>query len=169
VIITAVHAGRILSGMDGAQVLAAMDDNHAQHAVYGPGITVRDTGDLITGDSGLADDTFNIVARARFTRQNADLRIAQTIAGLRATGRPYSWWAGPTSTPADLSDRLRHAAGRARRLRHRGPAGLRRGTSGVRTARLPHGGRVRGTFGHVNEVVYQIIRLVTSDPSTADC
>jgi hypothetical protein len=96
----------VLSGMGSPDLLAAMDDNHAAHAVYGPGITVRDTGDLILGDSGLADDTFNIVARARFTLDDAERRIASTVADLRVTGRPYSWWVGPTSTPPDLSDRL---------------------------------------------------------------
>ena len=92
--------------MDGVALLVAMDDNHAAHAVFGPGMTVHDTGDLIAGDSGLADDTFNIVTRARFRAGDAGRRIAETVAALRATGRPYSWWVGPAATPPDLSDRL---------------------------------------------------------------
>jgi len=49
---------------------------------------------VLVCDSGLPDDTFNIVAAARFATA-PDERIARSPGGF-----------GPSSTPADLSDRL---------------------------------------------------------------
>jgi GNAT superfamily N-acetyltransferase len=90
--------------------LAALDDNLAQHASHlhhsAPGMRLLAEGDVLACDSGLLDDTFNIVAAARFAMADADTRIAATLALLRPTGRPFTWWVGPSSTPADLSDRL---------------------------------------------------------------
>ncbi|WP_416968311.1 GNAT family N-acetyltransferase [Streptomyces sp. 4F14] len=86
-----------------------MARNLAEHACHRhrtlPGAHVTDTGDLLIADSGLPDDTFNLVTSARFTGANADRRIAETTASLPAD-RPFSWWVGPTSTPYDLSARL---------------------------------------------------------------
>nr|WP_033259893.1 GNAT family N-acetyltransferase [Kitasatospora sp. SID7827] len=80
---------------------------HACHLHRGlPGATVAEAGDLLVADSGLDDDTFNIVAAARFTAAGAADRIAGTVAALTATGRPFSWWVGPASTPPDLGARL---------------------------------------------------------------
>ncbi|GAB2773526.1 GNAT family N-acetyltransferase [Amycolatopsis magusensis] len=87
---------------------AAAEANLAEHACHlhraCPGMSVRESGDLLIADSGLDDDTFNIVARARFTRENADERIAGTLASLGP--RPFSWWVGPASEPRDLGARL---------------------------------------------------------------
>ncbi|MFI7382513.1 GNAT family N-acetyltransferase [Streptomyces sp. NPDC049813] len=84
--------------------------NLAEHACHLhrvlPGGAVTATGDLLVADSGLDDDTFNIVAAARFTPRTAPARIAETAGALAATGRPFSWWVGPASTPPDLSERL---------------------------------------------------------------
>jgi hypothetical protein len=44
---------------------------------------------------GLA--SFNIIAAARFTPENADARITEAIASLWDTGRPFSWWVRPVS------------------------------------------------------------------------
>ncbi|MEU6848217.1 GNAT family N-acetyltransferase [Streptomyces sp. NPDC046716] len=87
-----------------------MERNLAEHAVHlhrsMTGATVTETGDLLIADSGSDDDTFNIVAAARFTPATAPARIAETARTLTGTGRPFSWWVGPASTPADLGDRL---------------------------------------------------------------
>ncbi|MEV6121066.1 GNAT family N-acetyltransferase [Streptomyces sp. NPDC052077] len=87
-----------------------MERNLAEHAChlhrYLPGAAVAGTGDLMVADSGLDDDTFNIVAAARFTAATAPARIAATAGALARTGRPFSWWVGPASTPPDLSARL---------------------------------------------------------------
>ncbi|MFI7272764.1 GNAT family N-acetyltransferase [Streptomyces sp. NPDC049879] len=80
--------------------------NLAEHACHLhrrlPGATVTDTGDLLIADSGLADDTYNIVAAARLDPATAAARAADTVRTLRATGRPFSWWVGPASRPWDL-------------------------------------------------------------------
>ncbi|MFG2606531.1 GNAT family N-acetyltransferase [Streptomyces sp. NPDC048514] len=87
-----------------------MESNLAERACHlhrhMAGATVTETGDLLIADSGLADDTFNIVAAARFTPRTADARIAQTLQALTTTRRPFSWWVGPASTPPGLSARL---------------------------------------------------------------
>ncbi|CQR61009.1 Acetyltransferase [Streptomyces leeuwenhoekii] len=70
------------------------------------GATVTETGDLLVADSGLDDDTFNIVAVARFTAATAPARITGTARTLARTGRRFSWWVGPASTPPDLAARL---------------------------------------------------------------
>jgi ribosomal protein S18 acetylase RimI-like enzyme len=91
-------------------LLASMDANLAAHAghlhPYAPGMSVRDTPQLYVADSGLPDDTFNIVARARLGGdRDPGAAIADALATL-APGRPYTWWIGPASTPVDLSTRL---------------------------------------------------------------
>jgi len=91
-------------------LLASMEQNFAAHACHLhrhlEQATVEDTGDLLIADSGLDDDTFNVVAAARFTGDNAQARIAETVSAVKATGRPFSWWVGPASTPADLGPLL---------------------------------------------------------------
>ncbi|MFE9611626.1 GNAT family N-acetyltransferase [Streptomyces sp. NPDC006012] len=80
---------------------------HACHLHRGlAGATVTQAADLLVADSGLDDDTFNIVTSARFTPDDAAPRIADTVRTLAATGRRFSWWVGPDSTPPDLSERL---------------------------------------------------------------
>ncbi|NUP25596.1 MAG: GNAT family N-acetyltransferase [Nocardia sp.] len=87
-----------------------MERNLAEHACHlhrgMSGATVAAPGDLLVADSGLDDDTFNIVAAARFTDTGATARIAETVRALARTGRRFSWWVGPASTPPDLSARL---------------------------------------------------------------
>ncbi|MFJ9174294.1 GNAT family N-acetyltransferase [Streptomyces sp. NPDC102360] len=87
-----------------------MERNLAEHACHlhrtMGGASVTETADLLVSDSGLDDDTFNIVAAARFTDSTATARIGETLRALAPTGRPFSWWVGPASTPPDLSARL---------------------------------------------------------------
>jgi len=94
-------------------LLEAMERNLADRACHLhrelAGATVIRTDDLVIADSGIDDDTFNIVAAARFTPESAQLRIAETMALLEGTGRTFAWWVGPTSTPADLAARLTDA------------------------------------------------------------
>jgi ribosomal protein S18 acetylase RimI-like enzyme len=80
---------------------------HASHLhLDTPGMSVHDPGDVLIADSGLPDDTYNVVAVARFDPAVADRRVADVVARLEDTGRPFSWWVGPASRPADLSARL---------------------------------------------------------------
>lgn len=95
---------------DDADLTNRMERNLAEHACHlhrgMPGATVTETDDLLTADSGLDDDTFNIVASARFTDLTATARIAETVKTTTRTGRGFSWWVGPASRPADLAARL---------------------------------------------------------------
>jgi ribosomal protein S18 acetylase RimI-like enzyme len=97
-------------GVAPADLLDRMERNLAQHVSYLhsalPGATVTTTGDLLVADSGINDDTFNIVTAARFTPDTANARIAETVRALRATRRRFSWWVGPASTPSNLGARL---------------------------------------------------------------
>lgn len=72
-----------------------------------PGMAVLDQEDVLLVDSGCPSDTFNKVARARFSEPNADRRIAEIIQHFRAVKRPFAWWVGPGSRPLDLEERLR--------------------------------------------------------------
>ncbi|SFR24126.1 Acetyltransferase (GNAT) domain-containing protein [Lentzea waywayandensis] len=87
-------------------LLTSMEQNLAEHACHLhrslAGATVAETDDLLIADSGLDDDTFNIVAAARFTPDDVTARVVETVSAVRATGRPHSWWVGPASTPSDL-------------------------------------------------------------------
>ncbi|RZQ66023.1 GNAT family N-acetyltransferase [Amycolatopsis suaedae] len=89
---------------------ARAERNLAEHACHLhrhlAGTTVTETDDLLIADSGLHDDTFNIVAAARFTADTAADRVARTVEKLRATGRPFSWWVGPATAPDDLGATL---------------------------------------------------------------
>ena len=77
---------------------------HASHLHRGtPGMTVRQTDDVLIADSGLDDDTFNFVGLAAFTSATATARIGETLREVAATGRSFAWRIGPASTPADLS------------------------------------------------------------------
>jgi GNAT superfamily N-acetyltransferase len=80
--------------------------NLAEHACHlhrrTPGMTVHQAPDLLIADSGLDDDTFNFVGAARFTAASAPGRLAETVAELSATGRPFAWRVGPATTPDDL-------------------------------------------------------------------
>ncbi|ANZ42453.1 GNAT family N-acetyltransferase [Lentzea guizhouensis] len=90
-----------------------MEQNLAEHASHLhrhlPNATVTQTDDLLIADSGLPDDTFNIVASARFTHATATARVTETVTALRATGRPFSWWVSPATTPPDLATALTQA------------------------------------------------------------
>ncbi|WP_243794524.1 GNAT family N-acetyltransferase [Saccharopolyspora gloriosae] len=93
-----------------SDLLGRMERNLAEHACHLhralAGATVAESDDLLVADSGLDDDTFNIVAAARFTARTSGYRIAETVRTLVSTGRAFSWWVGPASTPGDLRAQL---------------------------------------------------------------
>nr|WP_225311768.1 GNAT family N-acetyltransferase [Microbispora cellulosiformans] len=94
-------------------LLVRMEQNLAEHACHlhrrMERAVVTETDDLLVADSGLDDDTFNIVAAARFTADTAPVRVEETVRALTATGRPFSWWVGPASTPPNLASLLEGA------------------------------------------------------------
>jgi ribosomal protein S18 acetylase RimI-like enzyme len=91
-------------------LLLRMELNLAGHAGHlhrrTAGMTVRQEPDLLIADSGIDDDTFNIVAAARLRPGESGTRIRQTAGELAATGRRFTWWVGPASAPGDLAARL---------------------------------------------------------------
>jgi len=95
---------------DDRDLLARMEQNLAEHVSHlhrgAPGMSVRDSGDLVIADSGLADTSFNIVVAARFPADAAAARVRETIGELTGLGRPFSWHVGPASAPGDLATRL---------------------------------------------------------------
>lgn len=99
-----------LPSINASDLPLAMELNLAEHACHLhrnlKSASVTETGDLLIADSGLADDTFNIVAAARLAPDTAPARAAQTARTLAATGRPFSWWVGPASTPGNLAEHL---------------------------------------------------------------
>jgi GNAT superfamily N-acetyltransferase len=110
----------------------AMEDNIVEHAarlhrgLAGARLLVED--DIVIADSGLDDDTFNVVVRTRFRPVTVQRRIAAVADQLRGTDRPFAWCIGPASTPPDLSERLSAAGvpltGRETAMRLQ-PAGFR--------------------------------------------
>lgn len=94
-------------------LLHRMEQNLAEHACHlhraAPGMTVSQSADLLIADSGLDDDTFNIIAAARFTAETAAARIAETARRVDGTGRRFCWWVAGASTPSDLGARLARA------------------------------------------------------------
>jgi GNAT superfamily N-acetyltransferase len=89
------------------RLAAQIEQNLAEHASHlhraTPGMTVRQTDDLLIADSGLDDDTFNFVGLAAFTGATAPARIGETLRDVAETGRSFAWRIGPASTPANLS------------------------------------------------------------------
>ncbi|WP_394325178.1 MULTISPECIES: hypothetical protein [Streptomyces] len=86
-----------------------MEQNLAEHACHLhrnlERASVTKTGGLLIADSGLADDTFNSVAAARFTPGTAPTRAAETARTLAATGHP-SPGGRPASAPGNLAECL---------------------------------------------------------------
>jgi GNAT superfamily N-acetyltransferase len=87
-------------------LLSRMERNFAEHCGHllrlTPGMSVWPADDVLVADSGIDDDTFNIVAAAQFTEANATARIGQTARDLAATGRRFAWHVGPAAPRGDL-------------------------------------------------------------------
>ena len=94
-------------------LLASMEQNLAEHACHLhrhlEHARVVETDDLLIADSGQEDDTFNVIADSRFTTDTVTARVAETADLVKATGRPFAWWTGPASAPADLGAVLTRA------------------------------------------------------------
>lgn len=91
-------------------LLEAMEENLHGHITFiprhRPGMVVDDREDLLLVDSGLPNDGFNKVARARLAGDTADCRIREAVGYFREAGRPFTWQVGPCSRPLELERRL---------------------------------------------------------------
>ena len=97
--------------MKAFDVAAAADENLAAHFTWvqrqtaGMRSVLED--DLVRTECGMDCDTFNAVCRARLAPAGAARRIGEAIAWF--SGRPFSWWVGPSDAPEDLGLRLEDA------------------------------------------------------------
>ena len=62
--------------------------------------------DCVIKCTDIRDDTFNMVIKACFTKENANQKIDEVIAFFEKKHLPFSWWIGPDDSPADLKKRL---------------------------------------------------------------
>jgi len=103
---------QILQNLDQASLAAALErgfaDLQAQYA-RGVGGTLRDLGDVRFSATGLPARVVNAVNLAHLTAETTSERIAQAVAFFGTFGVPFRWFVGPTSTPADLPERLEAA------------------------------------------------------------
>ena len=89
-----------------ATLAEAADENLVTHVSWVvsrvAGMHVRADAELVLADSGLPCDTFNVVCRARFHAQRAQVRIPDAVEYFRRARRPFSWWVGPADRPDEL-------------------------------------------------------------------
>jgi ribosomal protein S18 acetylase RimI-like enzyme len=71
-----------------------------------PWADIKIDDDVVWGSTGLPLAAFNGATLATFTPESADRRIASIVGYFRELRLDMSWRVGPTSTPADLGDRL---------------------------------------------------------------
>jgi GNAT superfamily N-acetyltransferase len=62
--------------------------------------------DVVWGSTGIPIANFNGATAATFSDATADRRIDDVVDYFRELRIDMTWWVGPTSTPADLGDRL---------------------------------------------------------------
>lgn len=68
-----------------------------------PGAVLHDDAESTWVDSGIADETFNSVVRARFSPEGVDAGIESILSHFRRRHAPVTWHVGPGTEPADLS------------------------------------------------------------------
>jgi len=102
----------ILGTFDRDSLAAALERNFAdlqRHYALGAGGVVHDLADIRFSGSGLPARVVNAVNLARLTPASTTGRIAEAKAFFAELRVPFRWFVGPTSTPADLPDRLEAA------------------------------------------------------------
>src|SRR5262245_19396151 len=99
------------------QLHAADEANKLVHMSWvqqqAPGMRVQADDQLTVVDCGMPTDTFNVVCRARLSRESLQHRIIRVVAYFDAAGRPFTWWVGPADRPADLGQILLDAGFKA--------------------------------------------------------
>ena len=91
---------------DDLKIIAAMQENMFAHMLFFPerlsSCTVIKAQELIIIDSHLADETFNIVCKARLQEENALDAIESTATYFHREHMPFSWWVSPDDTPREI-------------------------------------------------------------------
>ncbi len=67
-----------------------------------PGAILHDRPPSVWIDSGIADTTFNSVARARFDPAEVDAGVESVLSHFRQRSRPVTWHVGPSTEPQNL-------------------------------------------------------------------
>jgi GNAT superfamily N-acetyltransferase len=68
-----------------------------------PGMRAAIAPDLVVVDSGLPQDTFNVVCHARLAPHTAAARVADVVADFSHATQPFAWWLMPGDLPSDLA------------------------------------------------------------------
>jgi GNAT superfamily N-acetyltransferase len=93
-----------------AALARAVDENDIAYWLYRArraGWEVRQEPGLLRFVSGLKHSAWqNGVLRTRLSPDQADARIAATVADFQSRGLSFTWYAGPSRTPVDLASRL---------------------------------------------------------------
>jgi ribosomal protein S18 acetylase RimI-like enzyme len=98
---------RALSDLFHDEIVAAIEaDLRGGYPPQGLSLSKSDGPDSIWRVTGLPDKYFNNVTYANWPRAEATDRVGALIAELDAHGVDYSWWIGPSSSPAELPELL---------------------------------------------------------------
>ena len=106
----------IMPGLGAPGLVEALEENQfAFLRGFGraPGGELDEGPEAVRAVSGVPSPGLNVVFRTRFAPDEADARIAATLAPFRERGLPFSWLVSPSTAPADTGERLR-----AHGLRH---------------------------------------------------
>jgi GNAT superfamily N-acetyltransferase len=99
----------VLTDFSRASMAQAVEANlfaFFQHVARWPRVELHDEADCCWTLSDLPFPLFNSVMRARLPGDRIDALIEARLAACDARNVPMLWWTGPSSTPADLGERL---------------------------------------------------------------
>jgi GNAT superfamily N-acetyltransferase len=95
------------SSRSAVELVEAAATNLAVHVSWvhqqTPGMRAAIAPDLVVVDSGLPQDTFNVVCHARLDPHTAAARVADVVTSFAHTTRPFAWWLMPGDHPSDLA------------------------------------------------------------------
>nr|WP_198151317.1 GNAT family N-acetyltransferase [Kibdelosporangium sp. MJ126-NF4] len=120
-------------------------------------MSVVRTDDVVIVDGDVGDDTFNIIAGARFSASDVDERIAETVASVDGV---FSWWVDSTSTPDSLSQRIEAAGFPA----HDPEPGMVAALSTLPEPEIPDGLEIRRVTAPVELAEYAGVVAANWDP-----
>lgn len=103
---TEAHTGPVAKDWSATQLIKAMIANWNVHMTHfaqylNPVTLIREPGWTIV-NTGLHDDTFNVVIDADFPSSAADEKIPQVTAYFQQNAVPYTWWVTPDNQPSDI-------------------------------------------------------------------
>ena len=99
----------ILNDLTEPAIVEAIEDNPTEFFAYlgqAPQAEVYNGPDMMRMITGIPYPLCNTVFRAKLPRERLDERIEETLSHFKARNLPMLWWTGPSTTPADLDERL---------------------------------------------------------------